>query len=130
MAITVNIFRSVQELQIDVERSIAESKKILGQTFTKTEEVRGRYNDERKKNGESRKDTKQMEIAGFRVLVNPTVDYELRLMEESATSIQEKINAFEKVKELYPKLTAQDMKIAMILNDGVPSGFMFFVPHL
>ena len=137
LAITVAFYESVEELQKSVDRAISDSKTVLGNTFQKTEEVRKRYDEIRnhfdpsksKGKGQRATETRQQEISGFKVLINPTVDYELRLMEESATSLQEKIETFEKVKELYPMLSSQNTKIAMILNDGVPSGFMFFGSH-
>jgi hypothetical protein len=139
MAITAVFFQSVNDFQKHVDQSIAESKTLLGKIFTITEEVRKRYDVERTRSTNSdnskvktvlSKETKQVELAGFKVLVNPTTDYELRLMEESATSIQERIDAFEKIKELYPRLSQTNMRIGMILNDGMPSGFMFFTASL
>jgi hypothetical protein len=139
VAITVIFFDSVPEFKKHIEAAIGETKTTLGMTLQKTEEVRKRY-EVVKKHFESLqklsgkkeipKDTKQMEVASFKVLVNPSADYELTLMEESVSSLQEKIDSFEKTKELFPSLSNESMKIAMVLNEGVPAGFMFYPPQL
>lgn len=139
MTITITFFESVPEFKKHVDETIAETKTTLGVTLQKTEEVRKRYEVVRKHFDSLRKlsgkkdipkDTKQMEVASFRVLINPSADYELTLMEESVLSLQEKLESFEKTKELFPSLTEDKMKIAMVLNEGVPAGFMLYVPSL
>ena len=139
MAVTVNFFESVPDFKKHVNETIAETKTILGVTLQKTEEVRKRYevakkhfDSLRKLSGKKEipKDTKQMEVASFRILINPSADYELTLMEESVSSLQEKLESFEKTKELFPSLPSENMKIAMVLSEGVPAGFMFYVPQI
>lgn len=139
MTITVTFFESVPDFKKHVDAAIAETKTTLGVTLQKTEEVRKRYevvkkhfDSLRKLSGKKEipKDTKQMEVASFRVLINPSADYELTLMEESVSSLQEKLESFEKTKELFPSLTEDKMKIAMVLNEGIPAGFMLYVPNL
>ena len=136
MTITVTFFDSVPDFKKHVDATIAETKTTLGVTLQKTEEVRKRYEIVRKDFESLRKlsgkkdlpkDTKQMEVASFRILINPSADYELTLMEESVSSLQEKIDSYEKTKELFPSL-AENQKIAMVLNEGVPAGFMLYVP--
>jgi hypothetical protein len=138
VAITVTFFESVPEFKKHVDATIAETKTTLGVTLQKTEEVRKRYDVVRKHfeslgktsgKMEGQKDTKQMELASFKILVNPSADYELTLMEESVSSLQEKIDSYEKTKELFPSL-AENQKIAMVLNEGVPAGFMLYVPNI
>lgn len=139
MTVTIMFFESVPEFKNHVERTISETKSTLGQTLAKTEDVRKRYDVTMKRfealkklsgKKEIPKDTKKLEVAGFKVLVNPSADYELTLMEESVSSLQEKLEAFEKTKEIFPALNGDSMKIAMVLNEGVPAGFMFYVPEL
>jgi hypothetical protein len=139
VAITVIFFDSISEFKKHIEAAIGETKTTLGITLQKTEEVRKRYEVVKKQfeslqklsgKKEIPKDTKQMEVASFKVLVNPSADYELTLMEESVSSLQEKIESFEKTKELFPSLSNESMKIAMVLNEGVPAGFMFYPPQL
>ena len=139
MAITVIFFDSISEFKKHIEAAIGETKTTLGITLQKTEEVRKRYEVVKKQfeslqklsgKKEIPKDTKQMELASFKVLVNPSADYELTLMEESVSSLQEKIESFEKTKELFPSLSNESMKIAMVLNEGVPAGFMLYPPQL
>lgn len=140
MSITVAFFDSVQELRNYIDRSVSETKTILGTTFAKTEEIRKRYEASQATPGSEGIDrrgkkveptaTKQKEVAGFRILVNPTPEYELKLIEESVASLQEKIDMFEKTKELYSSLDKQNAKVAMVLDEGIPTGFMFFGPDL
>ena len=139
MTITVTFFDSVPDFKRHVDTTISETKTTLGMTLQKTEEVRKRYevvkkhfDSLRKLSGKKDipKDTKQMEVASFKILINPSADYELTLMEESVSSLHEKLESFEKTKELFPSLSEENMKIAMVLNEGVPAGFMFYVPNL
>jgi hypothetical protein len=139
VAVTVTFFESVPDFKRHVDETIAETKTTLGMTLQKTEEVRKRYEVAKKHFDSLRKlsgkkdvpkDTKQMEVATFKILINPSADYELTLMEESVSSLQEKLESFEKTKELFPSLTENQMKIAMVLNEGVPAGFMFYVPNV
>ena len=139
MTITVAFFDSIPEFKKHVDSTIRDTKTTLGVTLQKTEEVRKRYevvkkhfDSLRKSSGKKDipKDTKQMEVADFKILINPSADYELTLMEESVTSLQEKIDSFEKTKELFPSLTDEKMKIAMVLNEGIPRRFhVLFSEH-
>lgn len=135
LTITVAFFESLEDMRKFVDRSISETTSVLGETYAKTEEIRKRYESNKgdqlrggKKSGPS--SIKQKEVAGFRVLVNPTPEYELKLIEESVATLQERIEMLEKTKELYPALDKQGARIAMVLDEGVPSGFMFFGPDL
>lgn len=136
MAITVTFFDNVDDLAKHVDQSIADTKAALGYHTQHIEETRKRYEKSKKRldgfkklggKADHLKDTKQVEVAGFRVLINPSAEYELTIMEEAITSIQDRLTAFEKAKQLYPAVSDDNMKIAMILNDGIPTGFMFYV---
>jgi hypothetical protein len=139
MTITVEFFESISEFKKHVDATISDTNKTLGVTLQRTEEIRKRYEAKKKhfdslqKHSSKKdipKDTKQMEVASFKVLINPSADYELMLIEESVSSLQEKIESFEKTKELFPSLPKDNMKIAMVLNEGVPAGFMFYPPQV
>jgi len=139
VTITVEFFESISEFKKHVDATINETNKTLGIALQRTEAIRRRYEAKKKEvdslqklavKKDFSKDTKQMEVASFKVLVNPSADYELTLMEESVSSLQEKIESFEKTKELFPSLSNESMKIAMVLNEGVPAGFMFYSPQL
>lgn len=139
MTVTIEFFETVPEFKRNVEEVIVQTKLVLGQALSKTEEVRKRYESSMKrfesisKLSGGKKDmraAKPMEVSGFKVLVNPSADYELTLMEESVSSLQEKLDAFEKTREIFPSLNGDAMRIAMVLNEGIPAGFMFYVPDL
>ena len=137
MAITVNFFDNVSELSKYVDKAVADTKAELGTHMKLVEDVRKRYDKAKKRyegfkkltHGKSDhlRDTKQLEVAGFRVLVNPTSEYELTLMEDAITSLQDRLTAFEKTRELFPAVSDENMRIAIVLNDGTPTGFLFYV---
>ena len=49
----------------------------------------------------------------------------LKLMEETFSSLQDTLTAFESTKALLPHMTNDKMKVGMVLDDGLPSAFMF-----
>jgi uncharacterized coiled-coil DUF342 family protein len=136
MAIAVTVYNSAPEFKDYVEKTIAQTKEALGEHMKSIEEIRKKYEKTKKRydtlkkltgKAEVAKDTKQLDVGGFKVLVNPTADYELTLMEEAITSLQEKLNLFEKAKEMFPALIDESMKVGVVLNDGVPTGFMLYM---
>jgi len=122
-------YTSVSDFKTFIEQNISETKSKLGTQLTQIGDARKKYEEAKKRGAtSSKKDVKQMEIAGFKVLVNPTEEHELTLMEESFSSLEDKLNAFERVKELYRSLTNENMRIGIVLEDGVPEAFMFYQP--
>jgi len=119
MTINFLVFDSVPDFKRHIEQTIAETKTSMGTQMRRIDEAKKRL-----KNRASSTDTKKLDIAGFRVLVNPTIEHELKLMEETFSSLQERLELFEKSKELFPHLTNQSMKVAVVLEDGLPSAFM------
>jgi len=137
MALTVSIFNSATDFTKYIEQTISETKSALGLQMSKIEEIRKKYEKTKKRYDTLKKltggktdilkDTKQLDVAGFKVLVNPTADYELKLWEEAIESMQQKLQSFEKARELFPVLGDETMKIGMVLNDGLPTGFMLYM---
>jgi alanyl-tRNA synthetase len=137
MTIMVSFFNSISEFTKFVEQTITETKAALGTHMAHIEEVRKRYDKTRKRYDTLKKltggkqdvprDTKQLDVAGFKVLVNPMAEYELTLLEEAISTLQDKLNVFEKTREMFPVLTDEGMKIGMVLNEGIPTGFMLYV---
>ena len=137
MAIVIKRFENVSSFKKYIEDTIAETKTLLGTHMGEIEAIRQRYEKTRKRldlikkmtggKQEAAKDTKQTEISGFRVLMNPTAEYELNLMEEAITSLQERLTNFENSREIFPVLSEESMKVGVVLNDGLPTGFLFYV---
>jgi len=136
VTIAVTLFNSAPEFKAYVEKTITESKVTLGDHMKSIEGIRKKYEKTKKRydtlkkltgKSEVAKDTKQLDIGGFKVLVNPTAEYELTLMEEAIASLQEKLNLFEKTREMFPALIDESMKVGIVLNDGVPTGFMLYM---
>jgi len=48
-------------------------------------------------------------------------------MEEAITSLQERSTNFENAREIFPVLSEKRMKVGVVLNDGLPIGFLFYV---
>ncbi len=137
MTITIVFFDSGSEFIKHVEQSIVETKTLLGVQMNQIEETRKRYDKEKKRNDtlkrlaggkrEILQDTKQLEMAGFKVLVNPSPEYELTLMEDAINSLQEKLDAFERTKQIFPQLGEDNLRIGMVQSEGVPTGFMMYI---
>ena len=119
MTINFLVFDSVPDFKKHIEQTIAETKTSMGTQMRRIDEAKKKL-----KNRAGSPETKKLDIAGFRVLVNPTIEHELKLMEETFSSLQERLELFEKSKELFPHLTNQNMKVAVVLEDGLPSAFM------
>jgi hypothetical protein len=116
-------FDSVPNFKKYIEQTIAETKTAMGTQMRSIDELKKKLNTKGKAG--SAADTKRLEIAGFKVLMNPTIEHELKLMEETFSSLQERLEMFEKTKELFPHMTNQNMRIALVLEDSLPSAFMF-----
>ena len=137
MTLAILTFQSPSEFTKYVEQTITETKAALTKYNGDIEEVRRRYEKTKKKPEASKKqlgsqkelhvETKQTDVAGFKVLMNPTPDYELTLMEEVITSLQEKASAFESARGIFPVLGNNATKVSMILNEGIPTGFMLYM---
>jgi alanyl-tRNA synthetase len=138
MALIAVTFGSASDFINYVDQTINEIKSTLGNHMNQVEEIRQRYEKVKKRHETIKRllsgkkeigsDAKQLEVAGFKVLINPSAEYELSLLENVVSSLQEKLNAFEKTKELLPLLKSEeDMRISMVLDDGIPSGFMLYV---
>jgi hypothetical protein len=70
---------------------------------------------------------KQAEVAGFKVLMNPTPMYELNILDEAVSSAQDRIDVLERAKkELLPAIREGNAKIAVIFYDGMPEAFMCY----
>ena len=72
---------------------------------------------------------KQQEVAGFKVLINPPPEYELRILEDTITSLQERLETFERAKGLFPTITSERTGISVVLDDGLPTGFVLHLPE-
>ena len=72
---------------------------------------------------------KQQEVAGFKVLINPPPEYELRILEDTITSLQERLETFERAKGLFPTITNERTGISVVLDDGLPTGFVLHLPE-
>ncbi len=141
MAVTTIHLQSAEEFTKYIDQEIGQIKKTLGAYMKDIEEIRLRYEKLKKRYDAIKRlatgtkdanmlnpETKQLEVAGFKVLMNPTAEYELSLMENVVASLQEKLNAFERSKELLPLFSSEEgMTVTMVLDDGIPTGFMVYV---
>jgi hypothetical protein len=131
MGVSIAFFESVADCGRYVDQQIVEAKRLLMSYTKQVEEVRVRYESAPKaeanlKSRASRPSLRQAEVAGFKVLTNPTPLYELNILDEVVGFTQDRIDALERTKnELLP--TLQDKrKIAVISYDGTPEAFMCY----
>ena len=127
MTINYLVFDSVPNFKKYVEQSIAETKSSMGVQMRNIDEVKKKSDSKSKSGSAAASSTKRLEIAGFKVLINPTVEHQLKLLEEVFSVLQERLEMFENVKELYPHMTNQNMRIGVIVDEGLPTAFMFFM---
>ena len=130
MGIIISFFESREDLSKYVEQQLAEAKNTMLSHSRRLSEAQKRFDlegraQDSKKKQENQDSTKQSNIAGFKVLINPTANYELNLLDEAAKSMQEKMEAFERVRgQFLPSL--KNGKIAAVLDDGIPTAFMHY----
>ncbi|MGI0049450.1 MAG: hypothetical protein ACREAW_07910 [Nitrososphaera sp.] len=124
MSITFITFNSVGDFKRYVDQTIAEVKSAMGIQMRTIDEVKRRPGSAKGPKNPSEQ-SQRKELAGFNVLVNPTAEHELKLLEETFSTHQDKLMEFEKVKELYPHLK-EEMKVGVVLEEGIPTGFMLY----
>ena len=167
MTTSVSSFNSKSEFQQYVDRTIGETKTLLGSYMAQIELVRRKYNSSKKTNPDTtasnvskgdgglrkflggkkdsagskkpaessistnmkQQEVKQHEVAGFKVLINPPPEYELRILEDTITSLQERVETFERAKALFPTITNERTGISVVLEDGLPTGFVLHLPE-
>ncbi len=130
MVLSMHEFYSDQEMLKYIEQEIINTKNIIKKHIEKAEEQRKRYaNLKGKYNEELLKgiNIEQRKVAGFKILINPTVEYELYLHESIVTAHQEKLRVLERVKDIVRLLYTENIKnVTMIMEDGKPVGFMIY----
>jgi hypothetical protein len=120
MGITVHFFDSSKDLGGYIEQQLKQARDLMLSHSRRLEETRKKFDGAQAKGGKSR----QSEVAGFRVLVNPTADYELKILDEAIRSCQERIEALERAKgQLLPTLGGT--RVAAIFEEGIPTAFMY-----
>jgi vacuolar-type H+-ATPase subunit D/Vma8 len=124
MGINFLVFDSVNSFRKYIDQAIADTKTEMGKQMKNIDDSKKKLAHAKNK-ARTPADTKRLEIAGFKVLVSPTVEHELKLMEETFSSLQDRLTAFESTKALLPHMTDDKMKVGMVLDDGLPSAFMF-----
>ena len=123
MSITFITFNSVGDFKKYVDQTIAETKSAMGVQMRSIDEIKRRQSSTKGPKNPAEQ-SQRKELAGFKVLVNPTVEHELKLLEETFSTFQDKLTVFEKVKEqLYPHLK-EEMRLGLVLEEGVPTAFM------
>lgn len=129
MALSINfiLFGSADDFLSYVEKAIAETKTKMGTQMRIIDEVKRKHGSMNNGSKEFRQ-SQRIDIAGFKVLIDPSVEHELRLMEETFSALQDKLVVFEKTKELFPQAKSSS-KVGLVLEDGLPSGFTFYTDN-
>lgn len=136
MAINLLYFSNPKDFEGYVIQEIADAKKTILSYSEKLNNASKRYESLPKGDGKKKAkwtgggsdllgNTKQQEVEGFRILVNPTPNYELSILDEAIKSTQERLEALEKIeKHLMPSLQNHP-NITAIFDDGIPIAFMY-----
>ena len=136
MAINLLFFSTSEDFAGYVIHEIVEAKKTVLSHTQKLNEASRRFNNNSLPKGDGKKkskwgrselpgNTKQEEVEGFRILVNPTPNYELSILDEAIKSVQERLQVFERIeKHLLPGLK-NHAKVTAILEDDLPIAFMY-----
>lgn len=135
MAINLLYFSTAEDFTGYVIQEIAEAKRAILSHTQRLNDASRRFDSLPKDNGkkklmkraesESPGNTRQREVEGFRILVNPTPNYELSILDEAIRSAQERLEALERLeKHLLPDLK-NHAKITAIFEDGLPIAFMY-----
>lgn len=130
MGISVAFFDSIDVLAKYVEDELKQANEAYFLYTRKIEDARTTYtkgslSKKGSMDGRSRSAV-QKEIGGFKVLTNPTSEYELNILDEALKATQDRIDALKRVKkELVPSFK-QNGRIAAIFEDEIPIAFMYY----
>lgn len=140
MAINLLFFSTSEDFAGYVIQEIVEAKKTILSHTQKLNDASKRFdNNSLPKSDGGKKpkwrgselpgNTKQQEVEGFKILVNPTPNYELSILDEAIKTVQERLEVFERIeKHLLPGLK-NHAKITAILEDELPIAFMYNEEH-
>jgi hypothetical protein len=102
--------------------------KLLQETKDREERRRKRITKLRElKQEENLNETRKFELGGYPVLLDPTPEYELKLIEHILFCLQDNLSAFERTRELVPlALSGEISKVCIVLSNNVPVGCMVY----
>lgn len=79
-----------------------------------------------KPNNNTTGNTRQIQADAFKVLLNPSAEYEASVLDEAILAIQEKIEKLEKIQKHVIPLLKNGSRLAVIVMDDVPTAFMYY----
>lgn len=124
MGISLRFFDSPSDLVKYVDQQLAETRDLVLSHTGKLEEARRKF-DTKKQNASKQSARQVSDIGGFRMLANPSPDYELSLLDEAIKTAHEKIEALEKGKKLVIPALRNSAKITAIFDNEVLTAFMY-----
>jgi hypothetical protein len=135
MGISLSFFDSPADLVKYIDQELAETNDLLLSHTRKLEGARKKFDaakrEEASKNSKASKpgflgNAKQLsDIKDFKVLANPSPDYELNLLDEAIKTAQEKIGTLEKAKKQVIPALRNSLKITAIFDNQVLIAFMY-----
>jgi hypothetical protein len=138
LAINLLFFSTSEDFAAYVIQEIVGAKKTILSHMQRLNEASRRFDSSPKGDGRKKPkwggselpgNTKQQEVEGFKILVNPTPNYELSILDEAIKSAQDRLEVFERIeKHLLPGLK-NHAKITAILEDELPIAFMYNEEH-
>ncbi len=137
MAINLLYFSNPKDFEGYIIQEIADAKKTILSHTEKLNDAVKRYENLPKSDGKKKSkwtgggtldsagNTMQQEVEGFRILVNPTPNYELSILDEAIKSAQDRLEALEKIETHLMTSLQNHPNITAVFNDGVPVAFMY-----
>lgn len=135
MGIGLTFFDSTEDLTRFVEKQLTDMRALFhshskrlyeAQQQSKRSGTQGSSKQTKIIKPSSSGNTRQIQVDTFKVLVNPSPEYEASILDEAIKTIQEQIDALEKTqKQVIPHLK-NGTRLAVIFMDDRPIAFMYY----
>jgi prefoldin subunit 5 len=135
VGIGLSFFDSTEDLTKFLEKRLTEMKALFHSYSKKLDEARRRSNHSVTQGSSKQSkilksassgNTKQIQVDTFKVLMNPSPEYEASILDEAIRTIQEQIEALEKTQKQVIPLLKNGTRLAVIFMDDRPTAFMYY----
>ena len=137
MAIGLTFFNSSEDYSRFVESQLGELKAQFHSHSKLLDEIRrkaassgiqsgGQQLRNAKPESSTSNNTRQVQVDAFKVLMNPSAEYEASILDEAIRTVQEKIEKMEKIQQQVIPLLKNSSKLAVISIDDFPTAFMYY----
>ena len=137
MGIGLTFFKSSEDYSRFVESQLGDLKaqfhshsKLLDEVRRKPASSRMQSSGQQLRNAKpessTSNNTRQVQVDAFKVLMNPSAEYEASILDEAIRTVQEKIEKMEKIQQQVIPLLKNSSKLAVISIDDFPTAFMYY----